>query len=214
MADTPPTAGEQAEAARVRRRWLNLGEIVAIIAVLISALTLWNSYRERANSEAAHAQESAQSAQKAATLILKAASDKDGRRLTLTPYAGEQAIQSQTIRFPSTLKVSAAETSSDARIERSWFESAVVAARKAAGIEDQPGDARLPVLIETHFVADGDPRIDRALYEVGYSTTHSFLGGTELHLRGLSRSGAVTSVDAGQKRLDAIWASRIKPKKS
>jgi len=210
MAETP---NERAEAARVRRRLLNLGEVVAILAVLISGLTFWNSYRERTNSEAEHAQEASESAKKAATLTLKAVPDKEGRTLALTPRSDTQAIQSQTIFFPAALGVSAAETSSDARIDRDWFAGALVKARKAAGIEEKPGDARLPVVIETHFLADSDPHIDRALYEVGYNSSHSLLGGTEIHLKGLSRSGAVKSRDAGQKQIDAIWATRMAAKK-
>jgi hypothetical protein len=210
MSDTPR---ERAEAARVRRRLLNLGEVVAILAVLISALTFWNSYRERTNAEAEHATESAQSAKKATTLILKATPDKDGKTLALAPRADEQAIQSQTITFPTKLGLSPAETSSDARIEKRWFESALISARKAAGAEATLGDARLPVLIETHYLTDGDAHVDRALYEVGYVTSHSLLGGTDVHLRGLSRTGAVKSDDGGQKQIDAIWATRMAPKK-
>lgn len=210
MAETPR---EQEEARRIRRRWLNLGEIVAILAVLISAATFWNSYRERTNAEEERAHDSAQSAKKATLMLLKATPDKDGDTLALAPRAEEQAIQSQTIRFPAKLGVSAAETSSDARIDKSWFESALVRARKGAGVEDAPGDARLPVVIETRYLTDGDPHIDRAAYEVGYATSHSLLGGTDVHLRGLSRIGSVTSAAAGQKRIDAMWSSRMAAKK-
>jgi hypothetical protein len=210
MAETPQ---ERAEAARVRRRWINLGELVAILALVISGLTLWNSYRERTNTEAEHAKESQQSAKKATTLILKATPDKDGRTLALAPRADEQAIQSQTVYFPAKLGISPAETSSDARIEKSWFESALVSARKEAGAEAAPGDARLPVMIETHYLTDGDAHVDRAVYEVGYVTSHSLIGGTDVHLRGLSRAGAAKSADAGQKQIDAIWATRMAAKK-
>lgn len=210
MAETPR---EREEAARVRRRWLNLGEAIALIAVLISGLTLWNSWRERQNAEAEHAVQSAQSAKKATTLILKAMPDKDGGMLALAPRADEQAIQSQTIHFPSTLGVSAAETSSDARIEKGWFENGLIRARRAAGAEAAPGDARLPVVIETHYLAEGDAQVDRAIYEIGYVTSHSLIGGTDVHLRGLSRTGSVTSEQAGQKKIDAIWARRMAPKK-
>jgi hypothetical protein len=210
MSETPQ---ERAEAARVRRRWINLGELVAILALVISGLTLWNSYRERTNAEAEHAQESRQSVKKATTLILKATADKDGRTLALVPRADEQAIQSQTIYFPSKLGLSPAETSSDARIEKSWFESALVSARKEAGIEVAPGDARLPVLIETHYLTDGDAHVDRAVSEVGYVTSHSLIGGTDVHLRGLSRTGAVNSDVAGQKQIDTVWATRMAAKK-
>ena len=210
MVETPQ---ERAEAARVRRRWINLGELVAVLALVISGLTLWNSYRERTNAEAEHAEQSKQSAKKATTLILKATADKDGRTLALVPRADEQAIQSQTIYFPAKLGVSPAETSSDARVEKRWFESALVSARKDAGVEAAPGDARMPVLIETHYLTDGDAHVDRAIYELGYVTSHSLIGGTDVHLRGLSRTSGVKSVDAGQKQIDAIWAVRMAPKK-
>jgi len=210
MSETPQ---ERAEAARVRRRWINLGELVAVLALIISALTLWNSYRERTTTEAEHAQESAKAAKKAAILILKATPDKEGRTLSLAPRSDDQAIQSQKISFPAKLGVSPAETSSDARIDRNWFAGALVSARKAAGVADSPGDARLPVTIETHFLVDGTEHVDRAVYEIGYATSHSFIGGTDIHLRGLSRTGAVRSGDAGQQQIDAIWAARMAPKK-
>lgn len=209
MVETP----QEREAARIRRRWLTLGEVIAVLALIISALTLWNSYRERTNAEAEHAHETAQSARKAATLVLKATPDKDGRTLALAPHSEEQAIQDQIIYFPSKMGLSPAQTSSDARIEKRWFDRALIDARKAAGVDATLGDARMPVLIETHYLADGDAQVDRAIYEVGYVTSHSLIGGTDVHLRGLSRAGAVKSVEAGQKQIDAIWATRMAPKK-
>jgi hypothetical protein len=211
MSETPQ---ERAEAARVRRRWINLGELVAVLALVISALTLWNSYRERTNAEAEHASESAATAKKATVLVLKAVPDKDGKLLTLAPRSEEQAIQSQTIRFPAPLGITPADTSGDSRIERGWFQSALVNARKKAGIEERPGDARLPVLIETHYLADGDAQVDRAVYELGYATSHGLLGGTEIRLRGLSRLGKASSARAGQQQIDALWQRRMAAKRS
>ena len=207
---TDETPRERQEKARVRRRWLTLGELLAALAVAISALTLWNSYRERANAEARHHEETARSQRRAAVLTLKATPDKDGRTLALAPRAEEQAIQSQTIRFPSALGLPPAETSSDARIERGWIESALVHARKAAGVRDETiGDARVPVLIETRFLADGDPHTDRAVYELGYATSHSLIGGTTVHLKGLSRVGEAPSDAAGRARIDALWKAAL-----
>jgi predicted negative regulator of RcsB-dependent stress response len=45
------TPEEKREAAAIRRRWITLGEILAVIAVLISGLTLWNSYSDRSADE-------------------------------------------------------------------------------------------------------------------------------------------------------------------
>ena len=205
MTETPQ---ERREQARVRRRWLNLGELLAIAAVVISALTLWNSYRERTAAETQHSSEVATSAKKATTLVLKAVPDKDGRTLALSPHDGEQAIQNQTIRFPTALGVSPVGTSGDARIERGWLEAALVRARKAAGANDETmGDARLPLAITTIYLTDGDPHTDRAIYELGYRTSHGLLSGTSVHLRGISREGAAASDAAAQARIDALWGA-------
>ena len=203
---TSETPQERQEKARVRRRWLNLGEILAIVGVVISGLALWNSYRERTTAEAQHSAEEATSRKKAVTLVLKAVPDRDGRTLALSPRAEEQAIQSQTILFPTALALPAAETSSDARIERGWLDSALIHARKDAGAKDETaGDARLPILIVTTYLSDGDPHTDRAVYQLGYATTHSLFGGTSLRLRGLSREGIAASDAAGKARIDALW---------
>ena len=68
MSETPQ---ERQEKARVRRRWLTLGELIAIAGVLISALALWNSYRERTTSEARQTADATTSAHKAAVLVLR-----------------------------------------------------------------------------------------------------------------------------------------------
>lgn len=43
MSDSPEAKQEtrKEEAARIRRRWITLGELLAVAAVLISALTLY-----------------------------------------------------------------------------------------------------------------------------------------------------------------------------
>lgn len=207
MTETPQ---ERQEKARVRRRWLTLGELLAIAGVAISALALWNSYGERTASEAKQDAEEAVGRRKAATLVLKADADKDGRTLALSPRADSQAIQSQTIRFPAALGLQPVETSGDARIERGWLEDALVKARHAAGARPETaGDARLPLFITTVFLADGDPHTDRAVYQLGYLAEHGFLSGTSVRLRGLSRQGAAASDAAGQAQVDAMWKAWV-----
>jgi hypothetical protein len=207
MSETPT---EREEKARVRRRWLTLGEIVAIAAVVISGLTLWNSWSERRDAQAERAAHQRDVESRGVALLLKGKADGDGQSLSLVPIAENQAIQSQTVRFPATLGVTAAETSGDARIERGWFDDALVDAREAAKVKDTPGDARLPVLIETRFLIDGaTPHVDRSIYEVGYRTSSGLLG-TTLKLRGLSRVVGVTSIASGQKQIDTLWAARLK----
>ncbi|NIJ07046.1 hypothetical protein FHS31_000628 [Sphingomonas vulcanisoli] len=206
MSETPR---EKAEAARVRRRWLTLGELLGIAAVVISALTFWNSYRERTTSEAQHQAEQAKGSKLAATLLLKGTPAHDGRVLELAARAEGQSIDSQTIHFPAALGIDPIETSGDPRIERDWFASAVAKARHAAGLKDETGDARLPVLIESRFTADGDSRTALDRYVIGYTTDTSFLSGTRIKLHGLSRTAASKDIRSGQKAIDAAWKTEL-----
>ena len=195
---------EKAEKARVRRRWLNLGELLAIVAAVISGLTLWNSYRERTNSEIERQADSVKNAKVAATLVLRATPQKDGHELALVPRSDEQTIQSQTIVFPTALGLDPIDTTGDARIERGWFDEALVKARHKAGVEDKVGDARLPVLVTTRFLVDGEEQTDRAIFQIGYETGHAFLAGTTVKLKGLSRVQAVKDDVAGKRTLDTL----------
>lgn len=195
---------DKTEAARVRRRWLNLGELLAIAGVLISGAALWNSYSERTNSEAEQAVAAARTTRAAQLLVLKATAEKEGNTLTLAPRDETQTIQAQTITFPAALGLSPVETTGDARIERAWFEKALTETlEKAKATRRAPGDARLPVHITTRFLVDGVEHEDSALYSIGYSLGHGFLAGTTVKLRGLSRSGPAPAGAAGDKMLEA-----------
>lgn len=194
---------QAAEAAAIRRRWITLGEVLAVAAVVISGLTLWNSYSERSAAEAERQAEKQEEAAEAKRLILRGARIDDGKRLTLAPLDSEQAIQSQTIRFPTALDADAVDTVIDPRIEARWLEPAV----KQAGEWKGSGDARLPVLITTRFVSDGKSYTDSSIYDVGYKAESGFLSGTDVELRGLSHVKRVSAKD-GQAQLDKLWKSR------
>lgn len=208
---TPDTPESRArEAAAIRRRWITLGEVLAVAAVLISALTLWNSWSERSSSEAERAAEAKQSSTRAATLVLRA--QGDGKTLTLAPGSSDQSVQSQTIRFPTALGVDPAETTGEPRIESAWFENALKRAREKAGLpDDSRGDERLPVVIATHFLVDGDLHEDVALYDIGYTVEGRWLGGHSVTLRGLSLVSHVK--DGAQAAVDARWRGMLPAKK-
>jgi len=197
-----------AEAAAIRRRWINLGEIIAVLAVLISAATLWLNWSEHSGSQAEKAAESSRAASRAATLTLTAEPAAGGARLDLKPTAGEQVVEDQTIRFPASLGIDPVQTTGEPRIEARWFEGPLKKARGKAGLpDDSRGDARLPVLIETRFLADGQTHRDSALYDIGYTIKGGFLGGHELTLRGLALVRRTKSSDPGA--LDSRWRKLI-----
>lgn len=206
--DAPDAAEEAREAAATRRRWLTLAEILAVVAVLISAATLWNSYQQRTSEEADKAAARQAAAAASQTLLLRGSPDRDGRRLTLAPTDEAQAVQTQRISFPTPLAVSPVETVSEPRIEAGWFERSLLRAiESAAG--DRRGDARLPVTVTTEFIGGGAVRRDVALYDIGYRIEGGgLLGGRELRLNGLSRVGSVAPGEA-QARLDARWRAAM-----
>jgi hypothetical protein len=203
MTQNPNT---EAEKAAIRRRWITLGEVLAVLAVVISGLTLWNNWSERSESAADKAAEARQASVKAATLVLTAEPDEDDV-LALKPAATEQSVQSQTVAFPSALGVAPAGTTGEPRIEAAWFEKALEKARDKAGLpDDSRGDERLPVAITTRFLVDGKAHEDVAIYDVGYTISGHWLSGHSVKLRGLSLVSRVKSGGA-QAALDKRWTA-------
>ncbi len=192
------------EAAAIRRRWITLGEVLAVIAVVISALTLWNSWSERSSSSAVKDADVQRASVRAATLVLIAA-DAGEHRLILKPVSAEQSVQSQKILFPTALDAPPAETTGEPRIEAAWFERTLKKARELAHLPDNSrGDERLPVVISTRFLVDGQSHEDVALYDIGYTISGRLLSGHSVTLRGLSLVARVKD-GSPQARLDARW---------
>lgn len=215
MSDTPETPKETraAEAAAIRRRWITLGEVLAVLAVSISALTLYLNWAdkkdERADKAAERAAESRKASSRAAALVLNADSVKDDQ-IALKPNDPDQVIQSQTILFPRALGIAPVDTTGDPRIEAGWFDSALKKARAKAKLpDDSVGDERLPVVITTRFVVSGDAHENVALYDIGYGIKGGWIAGHSLSLRGLSRVETVSS-DKAQATVDTRWARLTK----
>jgi hypothetical protein len=211
--DLPPIpTREEVEAAAVRRRWITLAEVLGVIAVAISGLTLWNSYRQQNAEEADKEAARSQAAAEAQILLLRASPDREGRTLALAPAGSGQTIQNQTILFPGPLQVAAVDTVIEPRIEAGWFEGALLHARQAADERNESrGDQRVPVGITTFFFGGGAMHRDSAIYDIGYRVEGGGLfGGRKLRMRGISRI-ETASPRTLQARLDAIWRSRQPP---
>jgi len=193
------------EAAAVRRRWITLGEGIAVLAVTISALTLYINWSDKQETRAEKAAESQAASVRAARLVLHADS-VEGDRIRLRPTDPSQVVQSQTILFPKALGLTPVDTTGEPRIEADWFADRLKQARETAKLpDDSVGDEKLPVAIVTRFVVDGEPHESAALYDIGYGITGRWLAGHRLSLRGLSLVDTVTAAGA-QKALDRRWA--------
>ena len=203
---------ETAKTKARRWRWITLAELLAVVTVGISAFALYDAHSARTKEESERAAAQGKEAVRVDRLTLVGTPRDDGRGLKLAPVVADQVVQSQTIRFPAALGVSPAQTTGDPRLEADWFADGLKKARRAAGERDESvGDERLPIAIETRYLAGGVIRTDRALYDLGYTISGQFLGGSSVRLRGLAlvaRPGGDVAA-----MLDKRWAAAHPPAK-
>ena len=175
MSEAPPPAERKRG-----RLWISIGEGAAVLAVVIAALSYWDSHRQHAEE----AKSAAQQAQAQSAFVLRASAVEGGRRLALESVEPRQVIQSQRYYFPTQVLDHAMEVSAARpQIDQNW-----IAAGLDRVLRDAKGDgeARLPVAIVTSYVEDGETRQDRSLYVIGYAYRAHFLGGRQIILQGLA----------------------------
>jgi hypothetical protein len=182
---------------RLPLRWLTLGEIVGVAAVVIAALGLWENHREHVDAVREHAAEVAAGALKS-TFLMTGALDRDSNAIRLTPVHPDQVIQTQTLWFPSAVRAASIETTGNPRLEARWIEDGL---RQVAGKARQ---GRVPVGVQTVYIDDGVTKTDNALYELAYSLHPRFLLSDRVELEGLSlaRRGVTGSL---QGATNALW---------
>ncbi|HSR00810.1 MAG TPA: hypothetical protein VLM36_12960 [Sphingomicrobium sp.] len=160
-----------------RRRLVNFGELIALAALIVSAVGVWISWKNSGNDKPTRIVEQRQSI----PLTLRAKKDEDGRRLEISPVESTHALESLviTIRGASPIQVG-----SDGELDASDVESAL------SGRQNEPKDRTLsvPVKIEAHYVEMGKERRSTGAYTLRYTWKGGGLfGGRSLHLVGLSR---------------------------
>ena len=178
-------------------RWLTIGEIVGVAALLVAGLSYWDGHRERVAADEAHKAEVAGRQ----TFLMTGAVGGHGAMLRLTAVHPEQVIQTQTVWFPHALRGGSVETTGNPRIEAGWIEDAV---KKAAG---KARTGRLPVAVQTVYIQDGQTKTDNAVYEVGYSLHPRLILGDKLDLEGLSLARHGVGGDL-QAAADQMWGRK------
>jgi hypothetical protein len=191
MSDIPDTPAEK---KRRRLRLISLAELVGVVAVSISALSYWDSRRERTLAEAPPA-----------PLLLVATAAADGSQLALRPARGESVIQTQSLTFPETLRTDPVETTGNSRIEASWIETGL---RRA--VDEDAGTPRIPVGIVTTFENDGVVKRDAALYDVGYNFHERLLRSRTVQLEGITLVSRMPA-EKLKAAVEARW-TRVAPK--
>lgn len=193
MSETP---AEKAEARAIRRRWLTIGELVAVAGVIIAGVSLWLSWADKRDDASQKASAASKAAAAETRLDLRATVSEDGRQVVLADPAHE--ILDTAVAFPGPLGVGA-QTPVLPRIESDWFGSAVLAATDK-GADTREG--RLPALVTVSYRAGDATKQDRAIVELVWRTKGRMLAGRELRVE----AARIRERGGDQARIDALWA--------
>jgi hypothetical protein len=170
MSETP-------EQRRRRLRWLTLGEIIAVIAVAISALGLWKTWQDEPEKPVL--------VEKQATVLLtlRGIARKDGRSLLVEPVEAGHSLDSASLSFGGT----ELELGGNPQLDARDFERAIEKSDSAKNEEPGDGLHRLPLKVDARYVEAGQTRRSVANYALVYRWEQGGLfGGRSLRLVGLS----------------------------
>jgi len=183
----------KAEAAATRRRWINLGEFVAVAGLIIAGTTLYLNYADRKADQADRRAEKTAEAQTKARYEVKSSVQK--KDIVLTPD-DRHTLGDITVLFPSELGVGQ-QTSATQTIAGDWYEKAL---RKATdgGADSRTG--KLPVLLTVNYMDDDAQRSTTGIYDIVWRTSGGMFG-REMHVLSMR----LHEGGGSQARVDQLW---------
>src|SRR4051812_48582663 len=101
-----------------RRRWVTLGEIIALLALVVSAAGLWLAWKSNGEDKPTKVVEQRQ----AIPLTLRGKAENDGRRLTIEPVENGHALESLTLTIKGASPI---EVGSDGEVDANDVEAAL-----------------------------------------------------------------------------------------
>jgi hypothetical protein len=169
MTDSPSN-----DAKARRRRWITLGETVAIAALAISALGLWNSWK----ADKAEKQPPLIEAKAAIPIAFRGKIESDGKAMSIAPVEPGHSLESLTM---SVAGKPAASIGSDGQLGAAEIERLVGDTSK----DKKPGS--LSVRFEARYIEAGTLKRGGGRYRISYRWEDGGLfGGDKLRLTGLS----------------------------
>lgn len=163
-----------------RRQLISLGELIALAALIVSAVGVWISWKtsDRVDDKPTTIVEQRQ----AIALTLRARAQDDGRSLVISPVETSHALESLTIAVPGAAPV---EVGGDGVLAASDLESAL-----AAHANESKDEAHgITVQIQARYVEAGADKRASGRYRLRYRWEGGGLfGGRSLRLVGLARA--------------------------
>jgi hypothetical protein len=160
-----------------RRRWISLGETIAIAALMVSAVGVWIAWQSSNNDRPTRVVEQ----RSAVPLALRGTADGDGRTLTIMPADPGHALQSLRLTINGASPI---DVGSDGRLSASDVEAALKGREKEA----KDVTHSVAVRIDARYVESGSDRRGGGAYVLRYKWEGGGLfGGRSLRLVGLAR---------------------------
>lgn len=158
-----------------RRRLINLGELIALGALIVSALGVWISWKSDGDSKPATIVEQRQPI----PLTLRGKAEDDGRRMEITPVESSHALESLTLAIKGASPV---EIGSDGVLSADSLEP-ILRQR-----DEDKGVHALPVRLSARYVEMGKDKSASGSYRLSYRWEGGgIFGGRSLRLVSLSR---------------------------
>lgn len=155
-----------------RRRWINLGEGVAVVGLIISGLALWNSWSK--NDRPAVVVEHA----RPIPLALRGKIEDDGKRLAIAPVEPGHALESLTLTVPGKPPI---DLGGDPSLTADSIQRFLPDGKK-------DGTGALSATLDARYIEAGTERRSTARYRLTYRWVGGgLLGGRSLRLTGLTR---------------------------
>jgi hypothetical protein len=163
------------EARAVRRRWINLGEFVAVAGLVISGLALWNSWGAGKAEEKPAVVEAKTHA---IPLALRGKVGDEGKSLTIAPVEAGHSLDSATLSANGR----SVDIGSDGALSAAEVQSLVGEPNK----DEKAGS--IPVKVAARYVEAGEDRRGGGTYRIRYRWEGGGLfGGRALRVTGWSR---------------------------
>jgi len=162
-----------------RRRLINLGELIALAALLVSAAGVWISWKgnDKPDDKPTRVVEQRQSI----PLTLRAKAQDDGRKLEISPVEDSHALEALTITIAGAPPI---EVGSDGELDARDVEAALKDRTK----ESKDETHSVAVRVQARYVEAGTDKRTSGSYRLRYRWEGGGLfGGRSLHLVGLMR---------------------------
>ena len=160
-----------------RRRRIALGELIALAALIVSAVGVWIAWKSTSEDKPTRVVEQ----KSAIPLALRGTADGDGRTLTIMPADPSHALESLKVTIKGASPI---DIGSDGRLSASDVESALKGREKEA----KDVTHSVPARIDARYVEAGAERRGGGSYVLRYRWEGGGLfGGRSVHLVSLSR---------------------------